>query len=100
MKEAAVMTIGSSAELEAVEQRLAENEPAEAEPVRELRTLVAEIATSQQPASLAELRHMIDVHGDVPEKRRGLLQYVLMDMLDRRELEISDDRRLIIHLAA
>ena len=31
--------------------------------------------------------------------RRSLLQYVLMDMLDEHELEISDERRLIIHLA-
>lgn len=86
-------------ELAALEERIAANEPPEAEPVRELRTLVGELATSHHPQSLAELRKLVDQCELSPE-RRSLLQYVLMDMLDRRELEIGGDRRLIVNLAA
>ena len=86
-------------ELEAVERRIAENEPREAEPVRELRTLVAEVATADRPESLAALRRSIDGR-DISPERRGLLQYVLMDMLDQGQLEISSERRLIVHLAS
>lgn len=86
-------------ELAAVEQRIAENEPSEAEPVRELRALVAEVATTERPESLAALRRSIDAR-DISPERRGLLQYVLMDMLDQRQLEISSERRLIVHLAS
>lgn len=79
-------------ELAAFEQRIAQNEPSGAELLRELRTLVAEVAKNQHPQSLAELR------SSIPRERRGLLQFVLMDMLDQRELEISEDQRLIVRL--
>lgn len=85
-------------ELAAVEQRIAQNEPAEAESLRALRALVADVATTERPDSLLELRRAIDARDAIPAERRGLLQYVLMDMLDQRELEISDDRRLIVRL--
>ena len=83
-------------EISAVERRIAENAPEEAQPARELRALVADVATSERPESLAELRRLIDAK-QISAERRGLLQYVLMDMLDKRELEISPERNLIVH---
>ncbi len=93
-------TNSEGTELAAAEKRIAANPPAEAEPVREIRAIVTAVATSDQPDSLQKLRQLVDQRGSIPTGQRSLLQYVLMDMLDKRELEISNDRRLIVNLAA
>lgn len=86
-------------ELSDAQERIKKGAPEEAQAVERIRGVVLGIANESHPTSLSELRDLIPIEL-VPRDERGLLEYVITDMLDRHELDTDEDRTLIVRVAA
>lgn len=87
-------------ELRAAQQRVAAHRPPDADVVDGIYAQVRQLAVTEKPASLRELRRLIADRG-IGTGHRAWLEYVLMDMMDRRELDAASGRQpLIINVAS
>jgi hypothetical protein len=69
--------------------------PADEAAIAEAEELVRSVVRDEHPKSLGQLRRMLAERGSGSD----LLGYVVMRMVNRRELELTSDRRLIDHLS-